>query len=58
VFRNIDDARRKIENWRQEDYNSLHPHSSLGMKSPNEFAKGWSEMLPSQAAERLIIAPG
>jgi putative transposase len=58
VFRNIDDARRKIETWRQEDYNSLHPHSSLGMKSPNEFAKGWSEMLPSQAAERLIIAPG
>ena len=51
VFRNLEDARRKIETWRREDYNNLHPHSSLGMKSPNEFAKSWTEMLPSQAAE-------
>jgi len=45
VFRSLDDARRKIESWRQEDYNNLHPHSSLGMKSPNEFAKAWGTML-------------
>lgn len=31
VFRNLDDARRKIETCRQEDFNELHPHSSLGM---------------------------
>jgi putative transposase len=47
VFRNLEDARRKIEAWRQEDYNELHPHSSLGMKSPNEFAKEWEMMLRS-----------
>jgi putative transposase len=45
VFRSLDDARRKIESWRSEDYNELHPHSSLGMKSPNEFAKTWEPML-------------
>lgn len=45
VFRNLDDARRKIESWRQEDYNELHPHSSLEMKSPNEFARSWEPML-------------
>ena len=47
VFRSLDDARRKIETWRQEDYNELHPHSSLGMKSPNEFARSWEPMLGS-----------
>lgn len=47
VFRSLEDAQRKIETWRQEDYNELHPHSSLGMKSPNEFARRWKEMLSS-----------
>lgn len=47
VFRSLDDARRKIEAWRQEDYNELHPHSSLGMKSPNEFARSWPGVLSS-----------
>lgn len=47
VFRSLEDAKRKIESWRKEDYNELHPHSSLGMKSPNEFAQSWGEMLGS-----------
>lgn len=40
VFRSLDDAKRKIEEWRQ-DYNSEHLHSSLGMLTPNEFAEKW-----------------
>lgn len=44
VFIDLNDARTKIEAWRKT-YNEVHPHSSLGMKSPNEFAKDWKEML-------------
>ena len=40
VFRNLEDAKQKIETWRKE-YNELHPHSSLGMKTPEEFASHW-----------------
>lgn len=36
-FRSLDDAREKIENWRQ-DYNHFRPHSSLGDRCPAEFA--------------------
>jgi putative transposase len=44
VFRNLEDAKQKIEEWRKI-YNEIHPHSSLGMRSPNEFAKNWKGML-------------
>jgi putative transposase len=37
VFVSLDDARRKIEQWR-ERYNCEWPHSSLGYLSPEEFA--------------------
>lgn len=47
VFRDLKDARQKIEKWRTEDYNENHPHSSLGMLTPKEFAKAWMEMLPA-----------
>jgi putative transposase len=33
----LEDAREKIEAWRQ-DYNENRPHSSLGKVSPEEFA--------------------
>jgi putative transposase len=36
-FQNLFDARRKIAAWRTE-YNEERPHSSLGYKTPNEFA--------------------
>jgi putative transposase len=40
-FRDLDDARRKIEGWRW-DYNHERPHSSLGNMTPVEFARrGW-----------------
>jgi integrase-like protein/TIR domain-containing protein len=36
-FQNLFDARRKIAGWRKE-YNEERPHSSLGYKTPNQFA--------------------
>ena len=36
-FHNLADAAQKIERWRQ-DYNAERPHSSLGYRTPNEFA--------------------
>ena len=37
-FWNLFDARRKIELWRN-DYNLCRPHSSLGYRTPEEFAR-------------------
>ena len=36
-FTNLFDARRKISSWKAE-YNEERPHSSLGYRTPNEFA--------------------
>jgi putative transposase len=36
-FSDIQDARRIIEDWR-EDYNTARPHGSLGQLTPKEFA--------------------
>jgi putative transposase len=36
-FRNLEDARNKISAW-QNEYNSERPHSSLGYRTPNQFA--------------------
>jgi putative transposase len=38
VFVSLDDARRKIEAWRQ-DYSRGRPHSALGNRTPEEFAR-------------------
>jgi len=38
VFVDIDDARAKIGAW-LEEYHSVRPHSSLGMKTPEEFER-------------------
>jgi putative transposase len=37
-FHNLADARGKIRAWRDE-YNGERPHSSLGYRTPNEFAE-------------------
>jgi putative transposase len=37
-FLSIDDARQKIEAWRQDD-NNHRPHSALGNLAPGEFAQ-------------------
>ncbi len=43
-FRNMMDARSKIQTW-QEQYNGERPHSSLGYRTPNEFAAIWNPQL-------------
>lgn len=43
LFVNLNDARRKIEAWRNE-YNGERPHSSLAYRTPEEFAKTCSEL--------------
>jgi putative transposase len=37
-FTNLFNARRKISTWRTE-YNEERPHSSLGYRTPSEFAE-------------------
>ncbi len=37
-FLSVDDAKMKIEVWRQ-DYNEFRPHSSLGNLTPRDSAK-------------------
>lgn len=43
-FMNLEDARQKIEEWRNI-YNTERPHSSLNNLTPNEFAKQCEVML-------------
>jgi len=42
-FTSLRDARRKVEDWRQ-DYNQQRPHSSLNYLPPAEFARQQMEM--------------
>ena len=42
LFVSLSEAREVVENWRR-DYNDLRPHSSLGYKTPSEFAKTWRD---------------
>lgn len=44
IFMDLKDAKQKIEAWRII-YNEEHPHSSLGMKTPKEFALEYEKML-------------
>ena len=37
-FLSLDDAQHRVDLWRK-DYNENRPHSSLGNRSPKEFAK-------------------
>ena len=41
-FLSLTEARIIIESWRKK-YNRIHPHSNLGMLSPNMFAKLWQQ---------------
>jgi len=38
LFRSLADARAKLEAWR-EDFNQVRPHSSLGYRTPAEYAR-------------------
>lgn len=52
-FWNLFDARRKIELWRK-DYNGQRPHSSLGYRTPEEFAR---HVAPSSSASSGSAPP-
>ncbi|WP_153304659.1 IS3 family transposase [Trichlorobacter lovleyi] len=41
-FLSMDDARQKIEDWRQE-YNDFRPHTALKNLTPNEYANQFQE---------------
>lgn len=36
-FEALGEAKEKLENWFENDYNKLYVHSSLGYMSPLEF---------------------
>lgn len=52
-FQNLFDARRKIAAWRI-DYNERRPHSSLGYRTPKEFA---ASMRAAEVGSALLAAP-
>lgn len=43
-FLSLEDAKQKIETWRM-DYNEYRPHSSLGYRTPRDFAAQWKERI-------------
>jgi putative transposase len=50
-FGNLADARRQIEQWRNE-YNSERPHSSLDYRTPEEYQKACSKLTSRMGATR------
>ena len=46
-FVTVTEAQLTIEDWR-DDYNTQHPHGSLGHRTPSEFASTWKEDAPVQ----------
>ena len=53
-FTSLDDARRRAAEWRI-DYNTNHPHSSLGDLAPEEFAKRTANNIHQAAFSRLSV---
>lgn len=52
-FTSMDDARRKIEAWRQ-DYNHTRPHSSLRNLTPHEFAQQGQQKRSEEGSKFLL----
>jgi putative transposase len=52
-FLSLEDARNKIELWRQ-DYNGFRPHSSIGDRTPNEVYEEHETITP-QIADSLLL---
>ena len=42
-FTSFEEARERIGNWIDSDYNRLYVHSSIGYRSPVEFREAWEE---------------
>lgn len=56
-FETLVEAKQLIESWRQE-YNSRRPHSSLSYLTPDEFARQWRLVSPSNDLCRAADQPG
>jgi len=54
-FENLFDARRKIADWRK-DYNEQRPHSSLGYRTPSEFAAQAQVLYTTEAGQEASNA--
>lgn len=54
LFRNLKEAQGMIEKWRIK-YNEERPHSSLGYKTPKEFAEKYSSSLRTTSFVHLNI---
>jgi transposase InsO family protein len=52
-FLSMEDAREKIEKWREE-YNEFRPHSSLGDMTPRQFPKQCAGRLQGQKTLLLV----
>jgi putative transposase len=55
-FTSLEDARRIIEAWRV-DYNTVRPHSSLGYKTPEEYAAAVTARPASPPTPVVSITP-
>ena len=55
-FWNLFDARGKISTWKAE-YNSRRPHSSLGYRTPDEFARQRQAASLSEAKDMAVDQP-
>ena len=53
IFVSLEDARKKIEAWR-EDYNIHRPHQSLNNMIPNEFAESISDEITHLKVVQLV----
>jgi len=42
-FTSFEEARERIGNWIDSDYNRLYVHSAIGYRSPVEFREAWEE---------------
>ena len=55
-FTDLTDARRIIEAWRV-DYNAVRPHSSLGYRTPLEFAHRAAALRPPTVPSAPLLGP-
>jgi putative transposase len=53
IFLSLEDARRKIEAWR-EDYKADRPHHSLNNMTPNEFSTSLSDEITKLKVVQLV----
>ena len=56
LFGSTAEARLILDEWRV-DYNAGHPHSALGMLSPERFATRWREQHTERPCERRATPP-